>query len=171
MPRTFRRRPAREVFSAPGNVYVINNNAAVANCNLTCGPQGDTLNDIEVFGPGGVGGPNGASSPRHITGNFTGYPIAVAGDGTIFFSSFNSFGPGINVNASFAVAAGTKTVTQIANFATAGFALYDGNRETTGIRRAQSVSAAAGSVGAGGPRVHGADIVRRLAAMRSLHHL
>ena len=63
------------------------------------------------------------------------------------------------------------TVTQIANFGTTGFALYDGNRETTGIRRAQSVSASAGSAGAGGPRFHAADVARHLAAMRSLHHL
>ena len=152
----------------------MNNNAAYANCNIdptNCPASGDSLHDIEVFGPGGVGGPNGASSPRHITGNFTGYPIAVAGGGTIFFSSFDSFNLGTGVNASFAVASGTTTVTQITSFGATGFALYDGNRETTGARRSQSIASGVSSRGPGGPRFGAAAIARRIAALKAKRHL
>jgi hypothetical protein len=159
---------------ASGNIYVVNNNAAAYNPNTGYG-QNDSLHDIEVFGPGGVGGPNGSAAPLHITGSFTGFPIDVSADGTIFFSSFYndqiSTGPsamGTGVIGTFAVAAGTSTITQVSSLATAIIVLYDGNRETTSTKRKATSLRASGSLGIGGwgPVGHRASIARRLAALR-----
>jgi hypothetical protein len=125
---------------ASGNIYVVNNNSGIVIGNGANGTtetnQNDSLHDIEVFAPGGT------SALRHITGSFTGQPLSVAADGTVFFSSFDILGinPG---GATFAVAAGSTTPTQITAFPAAPIPLYEGNLETSGSlshRRTANIS-------------------------------
>lgn len=110
---------------ASGNIYVANNNQYY---DSTGTYHPDTLHDVEVFAPGG------SSVLRHITGNFDPFPLAVAPDGTLFFSSFGS---GSSVQGTFAVPAGGSTATGIANFAVNSIPLYTGYQEVMS-RRAQS---------------------------------
>lgn len=136
-----------------------NNNVYVANANFVSsydqygnflGQSDDQLHDITVYGPGGVGGPNGTASPLHITGSFEPVPIAVSANGTLFFASFGN-NDGTGTSASFSLLPGTSTVTQVASQAANLFALYDGSRETTSERRTKSgtVSGSAGHFGIG----------------------
>jgi len=139
---------------ASGNVYVVNNTSGYQSANNYT-TQGDSLHDVTVYAPGG------ASILRHVTGSFTAYPIAVASDGTAFISSFGSFGE-TGVNGSFAIAAGTSTLTQISSVGVEGLVLYDGSRETTGVRRTASLAGASTGHGFGGPLAHRQAIAHRL---------
>jgi hypothetical protein len=141
---------------ASGKVYVVNNNSGYQSAN-NYASQGDSLHDVTVYASGG------ASVLRHITGAFDGYPIAVASDGTAFISSFASFGM-TGVAGTFAIAAGTSNLTQISSTGAEGLVLYDGNRETTGVRRTASTVGASTGHGFGGPLAH------RLAIAHRLHH-
>ncbi|MGD1068220.1 MAG: hypothetical protein ABR975_15530, partial [Vulcanimicrobiaceae bacterium] len=142
---------------ASGNVYVLNNNAGFqSNNNYTI--QDDSLHDLTVYGP------YGANVLRHATGSFSGYPLAVASDGTAFLSSFDFAGDGVDVRGTFSVAAGATTATQIASFGSTSIVLYDGNRMTTGKKRTASMTSASLGHGGGGPRAHYAAIRRRMAA-------
>jgi hypothetical protein len=87
----------------------------------------------------------------------------VASDGTAFISSFASFGM-TGVAGTFAIAAGTSNLTQISSTGAEGLVLYDGNRETTGVRRTASTVGASTGHGFGGPLAH------RLAIAHRLHH-
>ncbi len=129
---------------ASGNVYVINNNFAY---NTPTGntAQGDSLHDLEVFGPLGTG------TPRHVTGTFTALPLAVASDGTAFFSGFPI--EQLGVYGSYAVQPGSSTVTQISTLGTAELTLYDGNRESTANKR--KVASVVGAHSAHGVGVYG----------------
>jgi sugar lactone lactonase YvrE len=145
---------------ASGNVYVLNNNSGYQiNNDYTI--QNDDLHDVTVYSP------YGASVLRHITGGFSGYPLAVASDGTAYLSSFDFNGDGVGVDATYAIAAGTTTATQIASIGSTSLVLYDGNRMTTGKRRSASLTSASLGHGGGGPRAHYAAIRRHMAA---LHH-
>jgi hypothetical protein len=139
---------------ASGNVYVVNNNSGYQSANNYTA-QGDSLHDVTVYAPGG------ASVLRHVTGSFNGYPIAVASDGTAFISSFASFGV-TGVTGTYAIAAGTSTLTPISSVGVEGIVLYDGNRETTGVRRTASVAGASTGHGFGGPLAHRQAIAHRL---------
>jgi len=149
---------------ANNNIYVANNNQATlfdANYNLL-GTQEDSLHDITIYGPGGT-------SPRHVSStSFDPVPLAVAADGTLFFSSFEN-NDGTGVSASFSLLPGATTVTQIASSASELFALYDGTRETTALKRkSASVSTASGSTHAGiGPHIAALARARSATARRA----
>jgi len=128
---------------AAGNIYVAENNGGF---NLNTGTYGpDTLNTITVYAP------LGTSVLRQITGQIDPINVVVASDGTIFSSGLPY--PGASgYTGSYVIAAGSSTITTVsANYA-GTIAIYDGNRETTGIRRAQSTGGAKG--------VHGMSAAR-----------
>jgi hypothetical protein len=146
---------------ASGNVYVVNNNAGYQSTNNWT-VQDDDLHDVTVYSA------YGASVLRHVIGAYSGYPLAVASDGTAYLASFDFNGDGVGVRASYAIPAGTTTVNQIASIGSTSIVLYDGNRETTGVRRAKSVTSASLGHGGGGFAAHRLAIRRRMAAA---HHL
>jgi hypothetical protein len=146
---------------ANNNIYVANNNFAYTydQYGNYLGTQDDSLHDITIYGPGGT-------SPRHVSSTaFDPIPVAVAADGTLFFSSFNG------VNGTFSLLPGATSATQVAPNAAVGFALYDGTRETTGVQRKKTASttAASGSTHDGiGPRMHALIQARIGPARRAL---
>jgi hypothetical protein len=90
----------------------------------------DTLNEIEVFAPGGT------SVLRHITGVTSPVTMVVAYDGTLFVSGSGFQGiPG----ATWVAQPGASTVTQLNSSATNSIFLYDGVRATSGVVRALSL--------------------------------
>jgi hypothetical protein len=129
---------------AVGNIYVAVNNSGF-NPN-TYDTINDTLNEIEVFAPGGT------SVLRRIT---VSNPIALvaAPDGTLFVSSFainGPFGVSNGVNATFVVAPGATTATQITSQAETAIVLYNGYQESAAsLRRHVSYSAAVAAMHAG----------------------
>ena len=137
-----------------GNVYVANNNSGVLLSTCVAGPpvscsiQNDSLHDIEVFSPGAT------SVLRHITGNFDPVAIAVAPDGTQFISGFQSeFLSNVTVgpNASYIVAPGASTFTQITTDVNDVIYLYDGYEAlTAGYRRHAASYSSAGAAAHGG---------------------
>jgi len=109
-----------------GNVYVINNNT---NYN-TSSPSLDTAKNIAVLTPGA------GSVLRRITGNVAdSYTIAVAGDGTTYFSDATL--PSLNLAGGTFVAGpgATTSTTQIASGESYDEVLWDGARESTSVRR------------------------------------
>ena len=120
---------------AVGNIYVAVNNSGYDA--TTFATDNDTMNEIEVFAPGGT------SVLRRIT---VSNPVALvaAPDGTLFVSSFAFNGPlGLSngVNATFVVAPGATTATQITSQAETAIVLYNGYQESaTSLRRHTSVS-------------------------------
>ena len=127
---------------AVGNIYVAVNNSGLDG--TTYDTDNDTLNEIEVFAPGGT------SVLRRIT---VSNPIALvaAPDGTLFVSSFPFDGPvtGLSngVNATFVVAPGATTATQITSQAETAIVLYNGYQESAAsLRRHMSFSGAANAM-------------------------
>jgi len=150
---------------ANNNIYVANSNGADlydSNGNYL-GSQNDSLHDITIYGPGGT-------SPRHVTGAFSAYPVAVSADGTLFFSSFRDYNEdGGGVNASFSLLPTATTVTQVAPAGGSAFALYDGSRETTGLHRKTASVASGSSTHAGiGPIGHARISAARSAFLKRL---
>jgi hypothetical protein len=147
---------------ASGNVYVVNNNST-----FNSGVQSpDTLNDVEIFGPRGVGGPNNATTPLNIMGGanvFSAYSIAVAPDGTAFFSS-NQGETTAGSYGTWVILAGATSATQINDGYESSIVLYDGTRETTGLKR-RITSSASGSSAHGG----GGMMVRMMLGHRHAH--
>lgn len=130
---------------AVGNIYVaVNNSGYLSDYSAQ---QNDTMNEIEVFSPGG------ASVLRRISVQ---NPIALvaAPDGTLFVSSFpfaGYYGVTTGVNATFVVPAGSTTATQITSQAETAIVLYNGYQESAAsLRRHTSVSAATSAMKAGG---------------------
>jgi hypothetical protein len=117
---------------AAGNIYVSNANGGFYPPSYN--PMPDTLNDVEVFAPGGT------SVLRHITGIASPITTAVASDGTAFVAGFQAFIPN-QPQGTYVIPAGATTARELNSTAAGVIVLYDGNRETTGIRRgAQSVA-------------------------------
>ncbi|HEY1728797.1 MAG TPA: hypothetical protein VGG22_10515 [Candidatus Baltobacteraceae bacterium] len=120
---------------AVGNIYVAVDNAGY-DSNNSYNPLSDTLNEIEVFAPGGT------SVLRRIS---VSNPVALVADpdGTLFVSSF-PVTPATGANATFVVAPGATTATQITSQAETAIVLYNGYQESaTSLRRHTSFSAAA----------------------------
>lgn len=150
---------------ANNNIYVANSNVANlfdSNGNYL-GSQNDSLHDITIYGPGGT-------SPKHVTGAFSAFPVAVSADGTLFFASFSDFnGDGGGVNASFSLLPLATTVTQVAPSGATLFALFDGSRETTGVHRKSTSVSSKSSTHAGiGPKGHARISAARSAFLKRL---
>ncbi len=151
---------------ASGNVYVVNNNATFGQASLS-----DTLNDIEIFGPRGVGGPSQAASPVNVTGGtnvFNAYSIAVSADGTAFFSS-NQPETTAGSYGTWVLPAGTTTASQINGGWETSIALFDGSRETTGLKRSAASLSAGSSAHGGGAMVAKMSLAHRHAASLRRH--
>jgi hypothetical protein len=133
---------------AAGNIYVAANNEGFDPNTLA--PIEDTLNDIEVFAPGGV------SVLRHITGTTSPVTLVVASDGTLFVSGFG-VSPG-DPAGTWVAQAGATTVTKLNSNATGSIFLYDGVRATSGVARTLSL-------GSGGSHGISSNMKARLAAI------
>jgi hypothetical protein len=139
---------------AAGNIYVANNNFGLDSNNGFV-MVNDTLNDIEVFAPGGT------SVLRHITGVSSPVTMVVASDGTLFVSGFGW--PGVPT-ATWVVQPGATTPTQLNSQATTSIFLYDGVRATSGVVRALSLGSSGGSHGITG------NMKARIAAILAARH-
>lgn len=141
---------------AAGNIYVVNNDACIDLNTDTF--KADTLHDIEVFAAGGT------SVLRHITGNFTAYPIITAPDGTIFFGSFPFDAVTTGVTGTFLVPPGSTTPQQITSAAEPAIVLYNGYQESAAQRHRMSAVSMSVAAARSGPAAF-------LRYLRMAHHI
>jgi hypothetical protein len=135
--------PQGVAVDASGNIYVVNNNAAVLT-STTC--QNDTLQSVTVYNSSGT-------LLRTINSGFTtAYPITTAADGTSFFSTFKiqlqSACAVSGANAIYSIAAGASMATQISSSGSTEIVLFDGTHKTEPFSK--SYSSGAASSGRGG---------------------
>jgi hypothetical protein len=127
-----------------GNLYIINNNTVFN----TGSPSLDTAKNIAVLTP------NAGTVLRRITGSVAdSYTIAVAGDGTTYFSDATIASLGLAGGTFVAGPGATTSTAQIASGESFDEVLWNGTRETTSIHRSTE-SLGSGTAHAGSRSVH-----------------